>query len=123
MVLPKGQLHLALPTVASHQSAVGVLPATVTGQKLQAYRDTAGVVARVQAQSAEPIECVEIAKTQVLTSDHRPLLVGIVGKKLALIKPGRRLKRFLCLYEFCTGEVLMGSFKPFLENLNIKPDV
>ena len=107
--MPKSQLHLALAAVASHQSAVGVLSATVTGQKLQADRDTAGVVARVQAQSAKPIECVEIAKTQVFPSDNRLLLVGIVGKKLALIKPDRRLERFLCPHEFCTGEVLMGS--------------
>src|SRR5215813_14096156 len=44
VVLPKGQLHLSLSAVASHQPAMGILPATVTGQKLQAYRDAAGVV-------------------------------------------------------------------------------
>jgi hypothetical protein len=89
---------------------MGVLPAIVTGQKLQAYRDAAGVVTRVQAQSAKPIECIEIAKTQVLPSNGRPILVGVVGKKLALIKPGRSLERFRCLYKFSTNEVLMSSF-------------
>jgi len=45
VVLPNGQLHLALSAVASHQSAMSVLSATVTAQKLQAYRDTAGIIA------------------------------------------------------------------------------
>src|SRR5260370_16705444 len=99
MVLSKSQLHLALSAVTSHQSAMGVLPATVTGQKLQAYRDAAGVVARVQAQSAKPVECIEIAKTQVLPSDDTPLLVAAIAKKLPLINPGCPLERFLCLHE------------------------
>ena len=88
---------------------MGVLPATVTGQKLQTYRDAASVVTDVQAQSAKPVKCVEVAKAQVLPSDYRPLLVGVVGKKFALIKPGRRLEGFFCPREFCTGEVLMSS--------------
>ena len=45
VVLPNGQLHLALSAVASHQPAMSVLSATVTAQKLQAYRDAADVVA------------------------------------------------------------------------------
>ena len=44
VVLPKSQLRLALSAVASHQPAMGVFPAAVTGQELQAHRDAAGVI-------------------------------------------------------------------------------
>jgi len=64
-----------------------------------------------------------MAKTQVFPSDHRPLFVGVVGKKLALIEQGRRLESCLRLHEFRTRKVLMSSLELFLENLNINPDV
>src|SRR5690348_8574082 len=123
MVLSNGQLDLALPAVAPHQPAMGVLSAIVTSQQLQTRRDAPGVVTRVQAQSAKPVERVEIAKAKMLPRDHRPLLVRVTCKKLALIKPGCRLECCLCLSEFCTCQVLMRGLELFLENLDINPDV
>src|SRR5262249_12089131 len=122
LVLPNGQLHLSLSAVASHQSAMGVLSATVAGQKPQAYGDAAGIIAWIQTQGAKPVECIKIAKTQAFPGEHRPLFVGVVGKKLTLIEPSRCLESCLRLHEFCTRKVLMSGLELFLENLNINPD-
>src|SRR5262249_40977650 len=54
--------------------------------------------------------------------EHRPLFVGVVGKKLTLIEPSRCLESCLRLHEFCTRKVLMSGLELFLENLNINPD-
>src|SRR5262249_20821767 len=113
----------ALTAVAAHQSAVGVLPAVVTSQQLQAHVDAPGVITCVQTKQAELVERVEIAKAQVFPPDNSPLLGRVVGKKLALIEADRRLECRLCLHEFCAGEVLTGRLQPLLESLNINPDV
>src|SRR5215467_12599357 len=102
---------------------MGVLTTAVIAEKLQANCHAAGVVTRVQAQRAKPVQRVEIAKAQMLSRDDSPFFVWVIGEKLALIKPCRGLESGLGLCQLAAGEVLMCSFELLLEIFHIKPDI
>ncbi len=85
MILAQGQVALALPAVAAHQAAMGILPAIVLGQDFPAEMDARCISFLLQIVSTQAIQDDEVAILQALPAGDEPILVQILFQKIALV--------------------------------------
>ncbi len=70
---------------------MGVLTAGVAVDQLPAQGDAGAVLVLAEVEAAEPVEHLQVGHQQLLTGQHRPLLVRVVGQEVALVEGGRPL--------------------------------
>ncbi len=121
LVLPQGQMGLALAAVAAHEPPLGVFPAGVTLNDALAQRRARGVAALAEVEVAESIERVETGQAEPLPSVNGPLLIGVIRHEVALVEGDRYLIRGHRGHELTDRLELPSRLDVALELVHVEP--